>query len=276
MFIGYMSCMRNVRQQLRRRNLMWITRKSERMIFVLFLALSFVLCSSLSILTNASAAESAGGSVVPCPQSKQVSVDVGTSALVMLHWQNDLVMPQGKLAKHFWKRVQDNKVIEHAKAVLNAARDAGMFVIFVNIGFQPGYPETPPRKYLKGYIAEIVDGKMLLQGSWGAANIDELKPLKEEPIVWNYTASAFEATALERILNNRGIKSLFLSGVATNYVVENTMRAARDKGYQNLILMDSCDAASGELHCWPLANTIGHMAVVTDSANFIDALKKSK
>jgi len=227
-------------------------------------------------MKNASTTEPAVGRVVPCPQPMQVNVDVGTSALVMLHWQNDLVMPQGKLAGHFWKRVQDNQVIEHAKAILNAARDVGMFVVFVNIGFQQGYPESPPRKYLKGYIAEIVEGKMLFQGSWGAANIDELKPLKEEPIVWNYTASAFEATALERILNNRGIKNLFLSGVATNYVVENTMRAARDKGYQNFILMDCCDAASGELHCWPLANTIGHMAVVTDSVSFIDALKKFK
>jgi nicotinamidase-related amidase len=255
---------------------MWITRKSEQLICVFFLTLSLVFCSSFSILKNASAAESAATAVVPCPQPKQVSVDVGTSALVMLHFQNDLVMPKGKLAGHFWKRVQDNKVIEHAKVVLKAARDAGMFVAFVNIGYQEGYPEAPPRKQLKGYVAEIVDGKMLLQGSWGAANIDELKPLKEEPIVWNYTASAFEATQLERILNNRGIKSLFLAGVATNYVVENTMRAGRDKGYQNFILMDCCDAATGDLHCWPLANTIGHMAVVTDSVNFTEALKKSK
>jgi len=255
---------------------MWVTRKNQYFFCVLFLIFSFVFCTSFSILKNASAADPVEPKLVPCPQPKQFKIDVGTSALVMLHWQNDLVIPQGKLAGHFWKRVQDNKVIEHAKAVLSAARDAGMFVVFVNIGFQQGYPETPPRKFLKGYIAEIVDGKMLLQGSWGAANIEDLKPLKEEPIVWNYAASAFEATALERILNNRGIKTLFLSGVATNYVVENTMRAARDKGYQNFILMDCCDAARHELHCWPLANTIGHMSVVTDSDHFIDALKESK
>jgi nicotinamidase-related amidase len=207
-----------------------------------------------------------------CPEPNKISVDVGSSALLMLHWENDLVMPEGKLAGHFWKRVQANNVIENAKTVLDIAREKGMFVLFVNIGFQPGYPEIPPRKYLKGYIAEIVDGNMLQQGTWGAANIEKLKPLKNEPIIWNYTASAFEATAIDRILSNRGIKNLFLSGVATNYVVENTMRAARDKGYQNFILMDCCDAASQDLHCWPLANTMGHMATVTDSKKFVEML----
>ena len=241
-----------------------------------FLIFSVGLTTTIILSKETQAAEPVGKTAAACPGPKQVNIDVGTSALLMLHWQNDLIMPEGKLASHFWKRVQEDKVIEHAKTVLNAAREAGMFVAFVNIGFQPGYPEVPPRKYLKGYIAEIVDGNMLLQGSWGASNIDLFKPLKNEPIIWNYTASAFEATALDRILSNRGIKSLFLSGVATNYVVENTMRAARDKGYQNYVLMDCCNAATQDLHCWPLWNTIGHMAVVTDSTRFIEALKKAK
>jgi len=250
--------------------------KHMALALTLFLVFSIGFATTIIVSEVTQASEPVGKSATTCPEPKQVNIDVGTSALLMLHWENDLVMPEGKLAKHFWKRVQEDKVIEHAKAVLNAAREAGMFVVFVNIGFQSGYPEVPPRKYLKGYIAEIVDGNMLLQGSWGAANIDQLKPLKSEPIIWNYTASAFEATALDRILSNRGIKSLFLSGVATNYVVENSMRAARDKGYQNFILMDCCNAASQDLHCWPLANTIGHMAVVTDSIRFIEALKKTK
>jgi nicotinamidase-related amidase len=241
-----------------------------------FLIFSISFTTTIILSKETRAAEPVGESAAVCPGPKKVNIDVGTSALLMLHWQNDLIMPEGKLASHFWKRVQEDKVIEHAKTVLNAAREAGMFVAFVNIGFQPGYPEVPPRKYLKGYIAEIVDGNMLLQGSWGASNIDLLKPLKNEPIIWNYTAGAFEATALDRILRNRGIKSLFLSGVATNYVVENTMRAARDKGYQNYVLMDCCTAATQDLHCWPLGNTIGHMAVVTDSTRFIEALKIAK
>jgi nicotinamidase-related amidase len=243
---------------------------------ILFIAFSLGVGTTLIVAEVTQASEPVAKSAAPCPEPKQISIDVETSALLMLHWQNDLVMPEGKLSKDWWKRVKENKVIEHAKSALDAARGAGMFVVFVNLGYQPGYPEVPPRKYLKGYIAQIVDGNMLSQGSWGTTNVDQLKPITGEPIVWNYTASAFEANALDRILRNRGIKSLFLSGIATNYVVETTMRAGRDIGYQNFVLMDCCNAATQDIHCWPLANTIGHMAVVTDSTHFIEALKKTK
>lgn len=216
------------------------------------------------------------GEPAECPKPKAITINVDTSALLLLHWQNDLVMPEGKLAKDFWERVRDDKTIERTQLALQAAREANMFIIYVNLGYSPGYPEVPPRKLLKGYIADIVDKKMLLRGTWGAENVKQLKPLGEEAVLWNYTAGAFEATALDRILLNQGRKDLFLSGIATHYVVETTMRSGRDKGYRNFVLMDCCNADTKDHHCWPLANTMGHMATVTDSSNFIEALKKAK
>ena len=216
------------------------------------------------------------GGPAECPKPKAITIDIDTSALLLLHWQNELVMPEGKLAKGFWQRVRDDKTIERAQSALQAAREAKMFIIYVNLGSLPGYPEMGPRKFLKGYAADIVDKKMFLRGTWGTENVKQLKPLEEEPILWNYTAGAFEATALDRILLNQGKKDLFLSGIATHYVVETTMRSGRDKGYRNFVLMDCCNADTQDHHCWPLANTIGHMATVTDSSNFIEALKKAK
>lgn len=245
---------------------------------VFFLAFSMSTGTTVVGTQSAQASEQAAVKRAPakCPDPKPITINIPTSALLMLHWQNDLIKPEGKLSKPWRKRIQKDNTIGHAQAVLKAAREKGMFIIFVNIGYRPGYPEVPPKKYLKGFIKRIVEEKMLKQGTWGAANIDELKPLKSETLIWNYTASAFESTALDRILRNRGIKSLFLSGIATNYVVENTMRRARDLGYKNNILMDCCNTWSQDVHCWPLANTMGHMAVVTDLAHFIEALKSAK
>jgi nicotinamidase-related amidase len=213
------------------------------------------------------------------PNPKPITINVATSALLMLHWQNDLVKPEGKVSQPYWKRIREDNTIANARKTLEAARKKEMLVIFVNVGFQSGYPELSYKKeyttdYYKRMIHMMKEEGLFQQGTWGSDNIDELRPLKNEPIIWNYGTSAFEDTALDRILRNRGIKSLFLSGITTNHVVETTARTASDKGYRNYILMDCCNTSSKDLHSWPLANTMVNMAVITDSANFIDAINK--
>ena len=228
--------------------------------------------------TNKSDYTAQGDQPTRCPEPLPIIIDLQTSALLMLHWQNDVVHPQGKFSKLWRKMIEEGNTISHTKSALEAARKSGMFIMFVNLGFQPGYPEVAMemKQSNKGFYGMMVGQKMLQQGSWGCTNIDEFKPLQDEPIIYNYGTGVFEATPLERFLRNRGIKSLFLSGIATNYVVESTARAARDKGYENYVLMDCCNSSSQDLHCWPLANTLGHLAIVTDSAHFIKALEAIK
>jgi nicotinamidase-related amidase len=209
-----------------------------------------------------------------CPEAEAVAINLPESALLMLHWQNTLVKHGGNSYKAFGKRIEEDNTISHAKAVLQAAREKGMFVIFVRIGFRPGYPELGPKKNLSGRNLVIVEKKEYQRGSWDTAIIDELKPIENEPLIWNYGPDAFQATALDHILRNNGITSLFLSGIATNFVVETTMRAAHARGYKSYILMDCCNSWSKDAHCWPLKNVAGALAVVTDSAHFTNAIKQ--
>jgi nicotinamidase-related amidase len=51
---------------------------------------------------------------------------------------------------------------------------------------------------------------------------------------------AFYATDLDQQLRRRGIRTIVLGGIATNFGVESTARAAFDRGYE-LVFAEKCD-----------------------------------
>jgi nicotinamidase/pyrazinamidase len=61
--------------------------------------------------------------------------------------------------------------------------------------------------------------------------------------------SAFEGTSLEQHLRDRGIETLYITGLATDYCVKNTVLDARRLGFRVLVLEDAIrgiDAAPGD------------------------------
>lgn len=85
-------------------------------------------------------------------------------------------------------------------------------------------------------------------GSKEAEFLPEVTPQGDE-IVINKTASGvFSSTNLHYVLNNMGIRSLYLSGVYTNECVETTARDACDLGYFVTLIDDACATVTPELH----------------------------
>ena len=69
------------------------------------------------------------------------------AALLMLHWQNSVRDPKGIWGKNLCCRSKKNNAIKNAQSVLATARNRGIFTIFVNIGWRPGFPELPENQY---------------------------------------------------------------------------------------------------------------------------------
>ncbi|MBW1854894.1 MAG: cysteine hydrolase, partial [Deltaproteobacteria bacterium] len=59
---------------------------------------------------------------------------------------------------------------------------------------------------------------------------------------------AFFQTPLDRILRNLGIKTLVMTGVATNYCVETTSREAVAYGYDIILVSDATATFDPEGH----------------------------
>jgi nicotinamidase-related amidase len=170
--------------------------------------------------------------------SRQVSPG---AALLMLHWQNSVCDPKGIWGKTLCHQIEKNNAIKNAQKVLTLARSRGMLIVFVNIGWRPGFPELPENQYYPLLQGAKDENKGII-GTWEVDVIDALKPNKNELIVINYGSDSFEGTDLDRILRANNIGHIFVSGQCIEHVVATTIKRAANMGY-NAILIN--DATSG-------------------------------
>ena len=71
----------------------------------------------------------------------KLTIDPSKTAFMLLHWQNDLVSPEGKFAGPLPKFISEAHNIQDTVAALKDSREKGMMVIYVNLSYRPGYPE---------------------------------------------------------------------------------------------------------------------------------------
>jgi len=200
------------------------------------------------------------------------SINPSTSALLVLHYQNGLVRHEGVFAfSGTAAQVEKHGCLEKTAAVLEAGRASGIPVIYVNIEFRPGFPELKKPTY--PLIESIQERNAFLRGSWDAAVPEELGPGPDDISVINFDSSAFSHTDLDCILRAKGVRDLYLAGIATNWVVESTTRYGAELGYDVTVLADCCQGFSDELHDFAIANTLPYYATVSDSTAFIAAVQ---
>lgn len=81
-------------------------------------------------------------------------------------------------------------------------------------------------------------GKLLTEGTWDFAIVDELQPEPGDLVVIKTRYSGFAGTTLDSQLRTRGIRYLFFVGIATNVCVESTLRDAYFQDYWPILLVD--------------------------------------
>jgi ureidoacrylate peracid hydrolase len=116
--------------------------------------------------------------------------------------------------------------------------------------------------------------KFLIEGSWDAEIIDELRPLPEDIVITKNRFSGFFNTSLDSVLRTLGAKHLVFTGVATNICVESTLRDAFFHEYFPVLVSDACASTGPEFvqaaTMWTVLNVFGW---VTTTADLIKALK---
>jgi len=104
-------------------------------------------------------------------------------------------------------------------------------------------------------------------GSWGQANIDEIKPLVDVSVC-KVAFSAFFNTQLDWVLRRAGIDTVVVCGILTNGGVASTVRDAHMRDYHTIVLSDGCATFADAAHQAALAD-MRTVADVMTCADFI-------
>jgi nicotinamidase-related amidase len=173
-------------------------------------------------------------------------LELGKCALLVMDLQNEIVHRDGFVGGQGMAAEADERlVVENSARALHIARIEGIPVFHVGMAFRIGYPDVNARAPI---FQGIVGAGALLDGSWGAQFLPQVRPLEGEPIVFKRGVSAFAGTDLRRMLQVSAIETLVLAGVATNFVVEATARQAVDEGFRVVTLRDCCATFNGVMH----------------------------
>jgi nicotinamidase-related amidase len=159
-------------------------------------------------------------------------------------------------------------LLDRAAAARDAARAAGVPVIYVRLAFRDGTPEISPRNALFSRVAQMGG---FGEGDDGTRVHDALAPEPGDVVVLKKRASAFSGSDLGIVLRSRDVTHLVLTGLATSGVVLSTLREAADLDYEITVLADACADHDDEVHrvlcekVFPLQATVTTVAEWTAS-----------
>jgi nicotinamidase-related amidase len=205
--------------------------------------------------------------------------EVETSALVLIDFQRDFVLPGG-----FGEKLGNDTslllaAVEPAARALAKAREIGMLVIHTREGHRPDLTDCPPAKLTRGGQTFIgtqgAFGRILVRGEEGHDIVPQLYPIPGEPIIDKLGKGSFYSTDLQQILVNKGIKTLFVTGVTLEVCVHTTVREANDRGYECVVLSDCVASYFPEFQRVGLEMIKAQGAIfgwVSESKQFLDAV----
>ncbi|WP_308817230.1 cysteine hydrolase family protein [Pseudonocardia alni] len=200
-----------------------------------------------------------------------MSFDPQRTAVIAVHFQNDIVGPDGAFAGFFRAEVERTGVIASAARLLAGARDAGATVIYTRVAWQPGHTDLDANSPLLGMVAQT---QCLQDGSAGAAIVDEVAPQDGDGVVTHKRVGGFAGSELDATLKAAGIDTVVFAGVATNASVEGTARDASDLGYRTVVVADACSAGSETAHAASL-ESLGLLAEISSVDEVLAGLSQS-
>lgn len=179
-------------------------------------------------------------------------VDPRHAALIVVDVQNDFCAAGGMMDRegHDLDRIQS--MVPRLVRLIGAAREVGMFIVYIqsiyglagNEYLSESWLEQASRRRNGSYTEYPV----CAEGSWNFAFYEGIEPMENEVVVNKRRFSAFEGTALDLILRSKGIRSVLMTGVATNVCVETTAREAFVKDYYIVLVEDCAGTYSREEH----------------------------
>jgi ureidoacrylate peracid hydrolase len=189
------------------------------------------------------------------------------TAVLVIDMHNGFCHPEGSLPGAGFGLPDMDNVIAANAAMLDAARSAGVPVVYTRHVYRPGLLDAPDP--LRAMFPPGVEP--LIRGSWDADIVAELAPAEGDAVIDKNRFDAFLYTELDTVLRALGTRRLLVSGVVTSVCVESTVRSAQQRDYRVTVAAD-CTSAQPEFHQAALDVMASVFATVTDWRSGLAAL----
>jgi len=189
----------------------------------------------------------------------QLSLDPRSTALVVIDLQRGIVGRQ--TAPH-----PADTVVRNAGRLAERCRASGATVVLVRVSY-------------------AADGRDRLQqpvdaAPWAGAMapdwseiVPDLGPKPGDLVVTKRQWGAFYGTELDLLLRRRGVRTIVLGGIATNFGVESTARDAWERGYELVFAEDAMAAMAVDMHQFAVTSIFPRLGRVRSTEDVLKALK---
>ncbi len=190
---------------------------------------------------------------------KSLAVNPESTALVLIDLQNGVVsLP---LAPHspadvVTRGVQMTKALRQSRGTVIFVRAAVAEILQLPVDAPILDPKAPPPPASASELVPEVDRQpgdlVITKRQWGA----------------------FYGTDLDQQLRRRNIRTIILGGIATNFGVESTARAAFDRGYELVFVEDAMSSLHPEAHRFATEMIFPRMGRVRKTEEVLKALER--
>ncbi|WP_315836575.1 hydrolase [Bradyrhizobium prioriisuperbiae] len=183
-----------------------------------------------------------------------LDLDPRTTALVLIDLQ------KGIIGRPLEPR-SGAEVLAEGKGLAQRFRAAGALVILVRVAWAEDFADAPRQR---------VDAPMSVSSGALPADWIELVDDLAHPsdiVITKKQWGAFTGTELDLQLRRRGIRTIVLGGIATNFGVESTARHAWELGYEVVLAENACASTSHKLHDMAVGVIFPRIARVVQAAD---------
>jgi ureidoacrylate peracid hydrolase len=180
-----------------------------------------------------------------------IAIDASRTAVIVVDMQNDFAAKGGMYDRAGFNISMIQKVIDPTAKVLAAARQVGIKIIYLKMGYHEGLSDLGSEESVSrmrllknrhfGDTISAPNGsksRILIRDTWNTDIVPELKPHADDIVIYKTRFSGFYQTDLDSILKKLGKKYIIVTGCTTSICVESTVRDAMFRDYLAVVLED--------------------------------------
>ncbi len=187
------------------------------------------------------------------------------TALLVIDMQNTFCDDAGACARAGMPVEALKAVIEPCRRLIDAARGAGVPVIYTRYACRADYSDAGI--FINLLNSRLKDVAGLVADTGDVDIVAALAPGADDPVIDRNRPSAFHDSELDATLRDRGVDKLVVCGVTTACCVESTVRDATQRDFQTCVVSDAVaefDDANHRAALNAMGRLFAHLTTVND------------